>query len=148
MLLLELPDLRGEFIRGIKDGRSGVDETGGTAHTGSGGPTFSTTSILRTQTEGYKSHDHDSNLSNVDSGSSSVVDVDDPGHTHAQTGGPDGDTDSGGNANASDAGGTLAATGNSDTGIDIDIAATVDVNNSGSTETRPRNVALLACIKY
>ncbi len=34
------------------------------------------------------------------------------------------------------------------TGIDIDITATVDVNNSGSTETRPRNVALLACIKY
>ena len=144
----KLPDLRGEFIRGIKDGRSGVDETGSTAHTGSGGPTFSTTSILKTQTEGYKAHAHDSNLSNVDSGSSSVVDVQDPGHAHDMYGraATDSEFDAVCPGKYDHATAGNLTTHSETTGIDIDIDLTID--SEGQTETRPRNVALLACIKY
>ena len=122
-----LPDLRGEFVRGFDDGKG----------------TDSGRAIRSTQAEAYKEHNHPSDIS-------VAHDVDDPGHAHDMTvRGP------------SDSESTAIAGGKSDhsltssqpshsetTGIDIDIAATVDVNNSGSTETRPRNVALLACIKY
>ena len=118
-----LPDLRGEFIRGWDDGKG----------------TDSGRSIRSTQTEAYKSHNHDA---------SAAHDVDDPGHAHDMTvRGP------------SDSESTAIAGGKSDhsltssrpshsetTGIDIDIAVTVEAE--GGTETRPRNVALLACIKY
>ena len=139
----KLPDLRGEFIRGIKDGRSGVDETGSTAHTGSGGPTFSTTSILKTQTEGFKSHAHDATAGdlsatpddhkhnfNVYSGD---ADSNDPGHVKQSQGA----SDSGTFDDMSD-----------NTSFNIDIHGSPTVESEGQTETRPRNVALLACIKY
>tara|TARA_R100000781_G_C4068670_1_gene123694 strand:- start:28 stop:1257 length:1230 start_codon:yes stop_codon:yes gene_type:complete len=126
-----LPDLRGEFIRGFDDGKG----------------TDSGRTIRSTQAEAYKSHAHDSNLASA-SNSDSAIDVDDPGHAHDMTCRGTADSES-----------TAIASGKSDhnvsstetthsetTGIDIDIALTID--SEGGTETRPRNVALLACIKY
>ena len=139
----KLPDLRGEFIRGIKDGRSGVDETGSTAHTGSGGPTFSTTSILKTQTEGFKSHDHDATVGDLS--------VSADNHTHSFPVYTFGDTDSSnpGYARQTDnQGGQGTHTTSNNSSYDIDISGSPTVDSEGQTETRPRNVALLACIKY
>jgi len=104
-----LPDLRGEFIRGWDDGR-GVDT----------GRTFGSA-----QASANLAHSHG---------------ITDPGHVHSgaatfpgsqteqgQQGGPESYT----NFNVN--------TGSAVTGITI--------NNSGDTEARPRNIALLACIK-
>lgn len=86
-----LPDLRGEFLRGVADGRA-VD----------------TGRVLGSaQTDDYKSHSHEA---------------------HIQV-----------------AGGaiyTFQGTGNGS------VASTALTLTSGGSETRPRNVALLACIKY
>jgi len=120
-----LPDLRGEFVRGWDDGKG----------------TDSGRAIRSTQAEAYKEHNHPSDVS-------IAHDVDDPGHSHNFTLNPS-DSDSNTIPTMGDSGTqTTGSTASNTTGIDIDIAATVDVNNSGSTETRPRNVALLACIKY
>ncbi|MHB1430382.1 MAG: phage tail protein [Rhodocyclaceae bacterium] len=87
-----LPDLRGEFVRGFDDGR-GVDS----------GRVFGSA-----QTHAYASHTH-----NVTS------------YT-AETGGN----------NAA-----LTATA-------VNAPGTTATSATGSTETRPRNIAMLACIKY
>lgn len=87
-----LPDLRGEFIRGFDDGR-GVD---------------SGRNLGSWQTDMYKQHTHTYNLS-------------------GQTG--------------------LGGAGN-DLTNDGPTQFTFETNASGGVETRPRNVALLACIKY
>ena len=109
-----LPDLRGEFIRGWDDGR-GIDTSRamGSAQSGMVGP-----------------HNH-------------TASVTDPGHAHGYSGwayrasltddGPD---------QLDVYNPTGATTGSHSTGV------SVTVNNSSGTETRPRNVALLACIKY
>lgn len=101
-----LPDLRGEFVRGFDDGR-GVD---------------SGRAMGSNQAAAFASHTHS---------------VTDPGHVHSEstnngTGGGQG----GGGANT---GTTGTTTGSATTGITI--------ANTGGTETRPRNIALLACIK-
>lgn len=103
-----LPDLRGEFIRGWDDGR-GVD----------GGRGFATS-----QGQSYQSHNHG---------------INDPGHAHQW--GTDDDLGAGSGGNPDANGGTdwKAFTDTRTTGISI--------QNSGGTETRPRNLALLACIK-
>ena len=88
--------------------------------------------IRSTQAEAYKSHAHDA-----------AHDVNDPGHTHTHSGSSD-SADSGSHTAASTIGGTLNNISTSTTGITVDIA----VEAEGGTETRPRNVALLACIKY
>ena len=134
----KLPDIRGEFIRGIRDGRSGIDETGVTAHTGSGGPTFTTTGILRTQTDLNKTHTHTAD-SDVHEGD---------GHSHtgsvAAARGVGGTTGSGdthpkiGDSNRD------FTTAENTTGITVQTGITAE----GGTEARPRNIALLACIKY
>ena len=113
-----LPDLRGEFIRGFDDGKG----------------TDSGRAIRSTQAEAYKSHAHDT-----------AHDVDDPGHSHNLTV-HSSDADSNNMVNMSDGGTSATSTqiASNTTGIDIDIA----VEAEGGTETRPRNVALLACIKY
>lgn len=104
-----VPDLRGEFIRGWDDSR-GVDSgrTFGSNQSGMVGP-----------------HNHT---------------VNDPGHSHSvninvyqQGAGSNAATDM-----ANRAGNTQSST--ETTGISI--------NNNSGTETRPRNVALLACIKF
>lgn len=106
-----VPDLRGEFVRGWDDGR-GVDS----------GRVFGSA-----QSDAFKSHNHS---------------VSDPGHRHHinvrffNLGAPSGSTvyDGGGSSSRQDPTTTVG------TGISI--------GNNGGTETRPRNVALLACIKY
>jgi microcystin-dependent protein len=103
-----LPDLRGEFVRGWADDRA-VDT----------GRAFGSA-----QADELKSHTHT---------------VTDPGHSHTllayqATGG--------GNlaASAVAANAVAPATSTNTTGISI--------QNTGGTETRPRNVALLACIAF
>lgn len=103
-----LPDLRGEFVRGLDDGR-GVD-TG--------------RALGSYQGDDNKQHAHG---------------VTDPGHTHQAIGGSQNNDPTTGGLWAN----TLRAYFNtllSYTGISI--------QNSGGTEARPRNVALLYCIKY
>jgi len=103
-----LPDLRGEFLRGLDDGR-GIDA--GRA-------------LGSAQASANLQHNHS---------------VTDPGHLHAYTWKSDysvlnGGSEPNGRTNAA------SNTGASATGITI--------NNSGTTESRPRNIALLACIKF
>ena len=117
-----VPDLRGEFIRAWDDGKG----------------TDSGRTIRSTQAEAYKSHAHDNSV---------AFDVDDPGHTHSLTV-HSSDADANSYVNMSDGGSSATSSqiASADTGIDVDIAVTVE--SEGGTETRPRNVALLACIKY
>jgi hypothetical protein len=95
-----LPDLRGEFIRGWSNGRAGVDVS----------RAFGTT-----QTDELKSHAHNFNefiQNSFDStGGAGIVGI-----------------DSGGGTSAGSRSGGIVAT--------------------GGTETRPRNIALLPCIKF
>ena len=125
-----LPDLRGEFIRGFDDGR-GVD---------------SGRSINTTQSDQNKQHNHTASATST---------VTDPGHKHDIKGCKlqananrnvnrviqDDDRES---DRVSDA--DVQAIQNNTTGITV--ATSVTIDNDGGSEARPRNVALLACIKY
>lgn len=103
-----LPNLRGEFIRGWDNGR-GVDS----------GRAFGSA-----QAGEIQSHSHG---------------ITDPGHAHRW--GTDDTTGASGAGNPDASGGTdwRAYTETVTTGISI--------NNSGGAETRPRNIAMLYCIK-
>ena len=121
-----LPDLRGEFIRGLDDGR-GVD---------------SGRSLGSSQAQSYQSHNH--GINDPGHGHS----VNDPGHSHSVP------ANSGNEQNVINGcgfayEGGAVGTSHNGTGISINGNTTgISVANSGTTETRPRNVALLACIKY
>ena len=115
-----LPDLRGEFIRGWDDSR-GADV--GRA-------------IRSTQTDQNESHTH-----------TATSTVTDPGHNHTYnqrvsnvTGRGDNDEHQSVN-NTTDSTGTAAS---NTTGISVSTSNA----SQGGNESRPRNVALLACIKY
>ena len=99
-----LPDMRGEFARGLDDGR-GVDA----------GRTLGSS-----QADEFESHNHSitSNfiLGNTDNTRNNSDQVADRGATNAN--------------------------------YDPNANPTYTAANSGGTETRPRNVALLYCIKY
>ena len=108
-----VPELRGEFARGLDDGR-GIDTS---------------RALGSAQAQSYQSHNHS---------------VTDPGHSHSF------------NSNGSNLAGRInpgisnafAGNGIGDVSFAINTNTTgITVDNSGSTETRPRNVALLACIK-
>ena len=88
-----LPDLRGEFIRGWVDNRTGVDTD---------------TTFGRSQTDDFKSHSHTAPTWSGAAGSFQVP--------------------------------------QDQFGYNYSFGAPTDV--TGGTETRPRNIALLACIKY
>lgn len=109
----DLPDIRGEFIRGWDDG-AGIDS----------GRVFGSK-----QAQGYQSHSHG---------------VNDPSHSHTSNQDLENPNSSGitqgpGSRNHGVIGAGSTITNASATGISI--------QNSGGTETRPRNIALLACIK-
>ena len=117
----KIPDLRGEFIRGAAYGRGGIDGTGTTIHGGSGGPGhLSSGSVLRTQSDDFKNHQHQFGSDDQVQSQGSYTSVGSFGY--------DASSDTGG-------GGQRARTKD-------------DSTNFGGTETRPRNIALLACIKY
>ena len=107
-----LPDLRGEFVRGWDDGR-GLDP----------GRAFGSV-----QAQSYQSHAHGTSIS-------------DPGHFHsAGPFVPAGGSSVGGGGNIS-SGVINLNTSAVTTGIGV------TVNPNGGTETRPRNLTLLGCIK-
>ena len=105
-----LPDLRGEFVRGWDGGR-GVDSgrSFGSDQTGMVGP--------HNHTVNDPGHSHSLNYTPIKDGGGILAGRDGPAHNMSTGGGVNGNT----------------------TGISI--------NNNSGAETRPRNVALLACIK-
>jgi len=119
-----IPDLRGEFVRGFDNGR-GVD---------------SGRSIGSSQGDLFGSHDHDADAS-------ATSNVSDPGHRHPSRG--YGTDDDGGNQ--------FTGSGNNDvrnnaiedatTGISVATNVSIDVDNEGGGETRPRNIAMMYIIK-
>ena len=111
-----LPDLRGEFIRGWDDGR-GVDTSRG----------FGTT-----QSSANLSHTHTGTTSTNGS------------HTHTSSF-RYGTYTSPGNEPAGSAGGSFATLTSAAAG---DHNHTFTTNADGLSESRPRNIALLPCIKY
>ena len=122
-----LPDLRGEFIRGWDDGKG----------------TDSGRAIKSTQTDQNKQHNH-----TASSSSSSTSSVTDPGHTHTANFNQGSIISSGGAFGWKDSG-TGDRINSNTTGITVSTSTTTTTTtaNEGG-ESRPRNVALLACIKY
>ena len=125
-----IPDLRGEFFRSADDGR-GVD---------------SGRSLGSWQTHLIASHSHGVN----DPGHNHHVN--DPGHTHSLTHNPLKGPYNGVNQDAGSgpAGSNYGVGVNgSATGIWLNGSATgISIQSAGDVETRPRNTALLACIKF
>lgn len=106
-----IPDLRGEFVRGWDNGR-GVDENRG----------FGTS-----QDSENKSHTHE---------------IDDPGHTHSFKINAE---SNGNNSNYWFGGAEYPVP----TNFNVGSATTgISVKSTGGSEARPRNVAMLVCIKY
>ena len=121
-----LPDLRGEFVRGWADDTN--DSTRDqNREIGSG------------QSDDITSHNH---------GATSTSSVNDPGHVHRVRVGTSGT--SGGNVSDRDSPNPGNFVTNqiesSSTGISVSTSTTTD--NTGGTETRPRNVALMYIIKF
>jgi microcystin-dependent protein len=143
-----IPDLRGEFIRALDDGRN-IDQNRG---------------IRTAQTHLTESHNHVATTGTDGAHTHTVTESEDSHDHDAQLYSPNYDNDSG---TAKLAGGnynTNSVIGDGHEQIDEyshKHNVTVNTTNSahthniavqnqvgGGTETRPRNVALLACIKY
>ena len=114
-----IPDLRGEFIRGFDNGR-GVD---------------SGRSVASSQSDQNKQHNHSA------SSSSSVTD---PGHTHTMNMNQGNIISSGGAFGLKDSGTATRINSNS-TGISV--STSTSIGNDGGNETRPRNIAMMYVIK-
>ena len=125
-----LPDLRGEFVRGLDDGR-GID---------------SSRTVNSAQTDLNKQHSHTAT-------SSSTSNVTDGGHNHGAGywGGSFGGTSGSSVFRSDNTASNLAPSDmikSNTSSISVATTTTTTVANDGGTEVRPRNVALLACIKY
>ena len=122
-----LPDLRGEFVRGFDNGR-GVDNN---------------RSINDPQGSQFGQHNH-----NVSASSSSSVT--DPGHQHSMSVGFFNSLSSGGALAFRDAG-TSNRINNASTGISVSTSTSISQSNRGGTsnssETRPRSIAMMYIIK-
>ena len=119
-----LPDLRGEFVRGFDNGR-GVD---------------SGRSIGSSQSGQNLSHDHDADAS-------ATSNVSDPGHRHPSRG--YGNDDDGGNQYTGSGNNDVRSNAIEDatTGISVATNVSIDVDNDGGNEARPRNVAMMYIIR-
>ena len=121
-----LPDLRGEFIRGLDDGR-GVD---------------SGRTLGSTQTDQNKQHNH--------GGATSTETLEGELRKISETWNNNGTATgvfskvTGFNSNGTPDSPDSSYSG----GIDFDATHSHTISNDGGTESRPRNIALLACIKY
>ncbi len=122
-----LPDLRGEFIRGFDNGR-GVD---------------SGRSIASSQSSQFGQHNH-----NVSASSSSSVT--DPGHKHTMNFNLGNLISSGGAFGMKDSG-TADRMNTATTGISVSTTTSISQSNRGGTsnssETRPRSIAMMYIIK-
>ncbi|WP_419737404.1 phage tail protein [Pseudomonas sp. COR18] len=134
-----LPDLRGEFIRGWSDGRD-VD-AGRALGSSQGFQNASHTHTASSSAAGEHTHDASSDVAGE--------------HTHTFTKSAGSNNTPGGYVTTANGGGALHVTnpaGAHNHTINIQAAAAhahnIVVDASGGSETRPRNVALLACIKY
>jgi len=124
-----LPDLRGEFVRGWDDGKG----------------TDSGRSIRSTQSDQNKQHNHTATSSSTTASKTLTGTFGNDPHSYtptgifSQTGQSFGeDQDQGSNGQVV----TLNAT------HDHTTTTTTSIANDGGTEVRTRNIALLACIKY
>jgi microcystin-dependent protein len=145
-----IPDLRGEFVRGLDDGR-GVD-TGRVLGSAQAGQNLAHNHAI---TDPTHNHGH--------SDPGHAHSIADPGHAHSYS---DRTRNTASNLNNSGSTGYTntvdvdlgRATAGAGTGIGIYGAGTgmtnvaaatgITIQNSGGTEARPRNVAMLQCIKY
>ena len=122
-----IPDLRGEFIRGFDNGR-GVD---------------SGRSVASSQSHQHPQHDHAVSASS----SSSVTD---PGHTHTANYGQGNLVSSGGAFGLRNSG-TANRINSNNTGISVSTSTSISQSQRGGTsnssETRPRNIAMMYVIK-
>ncbi len=124
-----LPDLRGEFVRGWDDGKG----------------TDSGRSIRSSQSDQNKQHNHSATSSSSTATTSITGTFGNDPHNYTPTGVFSGssqtfneDQDQGNNGQVI----TLDASHNHTT------TTTTTIANEGGNEARPRNIALLACIKY
>jgi len=115
-----LPDLRGEFIRGFDNGKG----------------TDSGRSMLSLQSDQNKQHNHTA---------SSTSSVTDPGHTHTANYGQGNLVSSGGAFGLRDSG-TANRINSNNTGISV--STSTSIGNDGGGETRPRNIAMMYIIKF
>ena len=119
-----LPDLRGEFVRGLDNGR-GIDPN---------------RQVGSNQSGQNLSHDHDADAS-------ATSNVSDPGHRHPSRG--YGNDDDGGNQYTGSGNNDVRSNAIEDatTGISVATNVSIDVDNDGGNEARPRNVAMMYIIK-
>lgn len=133
-----LPDPRGKFIRPLDDGR-GID-TGRTLGSDQADETRSHTHGASSEASG--SHVH---------GASTDVQG---GHTHNAPGTPGIGQGASGPDTVQQSGGSSVTSLSGDHNHNVTIVAggdhihTITVNATGGNETRPRNIAFLACVKY
>ncbi|MDK1493365.1 phage tail protein [Sinorhizobium sp. 7-81] len=148
-----LPDLRGEFVRGWDDAR-GID-TGRVFGSAQGANIQSHTHAIDPPSTTTSSDTHTHTFSATTSSNGSHTHGVSPGNfvTEAAGGTSGGVGDSGSEAAATDAAGDHTHTVSGTTGSDththtVDIASFTSGAAGSGTDTRPRNIALLACIKY
>ncbi len=121
----KVPDLRGEFVRGFDNGRN-IDPGRG---------------IGSSQSGQNLSHDHDADAS-------ATSNVSDPGHRHNARG--YGNDDDGGNQFTGSGNNSVRnnAIEDATTGISVATNVSIDVDNDGGNEARPRNIAMMYIIKF